>query len=117
VPSMSTVTLGYLQRFTLNFSPYITFLRHIVNISSSTFLPPATVSPKFFPYTPLQHKILFSIHIYHHLSIFLSTNNTSEHGNQWKGAATVVLLMWRARLCSKGVEERVALSAAALGVH
>jgi hypothetical protein len=48
VPSMSTVTLGYLQRFTLNFSPYITFLRHIVNISSSTFLPPATVSPKFF---------------------------------------------------------------------
>jgi hypothetical protein len=114
---MSTVTLVYLQRFTLNFSPYITFLRHIVNISSSTFLPPATVSPKFFPYTPLQHKILFSIHIYHHLSIFLSTNNTSEHGNQWKGAATVVLLMWRARLCSKGVEERVALSAAALGVH
>jgi hypothetical protein len=42
------------QRFSLNFSPYITFLCHIINISSPTFLSPVVVLPIFFPYTPLQ---------------------------------------------------------------
>jgi hypothetical protein len=46
--------LGYPQRFFLNFSPYISFLHHIVNISSPTFLAPATVLPKFSSYIPLQ---------------------------------------------------------------
>jgi hypothetical protein len=48
------LTLDCLQRLPLNFSPYITFLRHIINISSPTFLSPAAVSPIFSPYTPLQ---------------------------------------------------------------
>jgi hypothetical protein len=46
--------LDYLQRLPLNFSPYITFLRHIINISSPTFSSLAAVPSIFSPYTPLQ---------------------------------------------------------------
>jgi hypothetical protein len=63
--------LGYPQRFPLNFSPYITFLDHIINSVSPTFSSPAVVSPKYSPYTPLQYKISFSIPTFHLLSIFL----------------------------------------------
>jgi hypothetical protein len=63
--------LGYPQLFPLNFSPYITFLGHIINSVSPTFSSPAVVSPKYSPYTPLQYKILFSIPTFHLLSIFL----------------------------------------------
>jgi hypothetical protein len=63
--------LGYPQRFPLNFSPYITFLSHIINSVSPTFSSPAVVSPKYSPYIPLQYKISFSIPTFHLLSIFL----------------------------------------------
>jgi hypothetical protein len=63
--------LGYPQRFPLNFSPYITFLGHIINSVSPTFSSPAVVSPKYSPYIPLQYKISFSIPTFHLLSIFL----------------------------------------------
>lgn len=46
--------LGYPQRFSLNFFPYITFLRHIINSSPPIFSSPAAVSPILSPYTPLQ---------------------------------------------------------------
>lgn len=63
--------LGYPQRFLLNFSPYITFLRHIVKISSPTFSSPAAVPPIFSPILHYNHKISFHIPTFHQLSIFL----------------------------------------------
>jgi hypothetical protein len=51
---MAYSILGYPQRFSLNFSPYITFLRHIINISSPIFSSLAAVPPKYSPYNPLQ---------------------------------------------------------------
>jgi hypothetical protein len=66
-----TCRLGYPQRFLLNFSLYITFLGHIINSLSPTFSFPTVVPPKYFPYTPLQYKISFSISTFHLLSIFL----------------------------------------------
>jgi hypothetical protein len=57
--------------FPLNFSPYITFLGHIINSLSPTFSSPAVIPPKYSPYTPLQYKISFSIPTFHILSIFL----------------------------------------------
>jgi hypothetical protein len=51
--------------------PLYHFLRHIINILSPASLSPAAVPPKLFPYTPLQHKISFSIHTFHLLLIFL----------------------------------------------
>lgn len=94
--------IGYPQRLLLNFSHYITFLSHYQHFIP-TFLSSTLVLPKFSPSIPnFNHKILFSIFIHHHLSIFLSTNNTGEHENQCKGTDTLLLLMWRARMCNKG---------------
>jgi hypothetical protein len=64
--------------FPLNFSPYITFLGHIINSLSPTFSSPAVIPPKYSPYTPLQYKISFSIPTFHILSIFLLLRNSGR---------------------------------------
>jgi hypothetical protein len=62
--------LGYPQRFSLNFSLYITFLRHIINILPSKFSSPATVPP--IPH--YNYKILLSNYIYLLLLFFQLLN-------------------------------------------
>jgi hypothetical protein len=47
------------------FSPYITFLGHIINIPPPIFSSPAAVPSKYSPYIPLHYKISFFIHTFH----------------------------------------------------
>jgi hypothetical protein len=62
--------LGYPQLFPLNFSPYITFLRHIINISPLNFHLPQRF-PLYYPPIPhYNYKILLSNPI-HFLLLFL----------------------------------------------
>jgi hypothetical protein len=69
----SSRALGYPQALPLNFSPYITFLGHIINISPPIFSSPAAVPPKYPPIPHYNCKISFSISTIN----FLSTNNYS----------------------------------------
>jgi hypothetical protein len=56
---------------TSKFSPYITFLRHIINISSLTFLSPTTVTLYYPPIPHYNYKILLSnpIHLYYYFQL------------------------------------------------
>jgi hypothetical protein len=58
---------GYPQRFPLNFSPYITFLGHIINSVSPTFSSPAVVSPKYppIPHYNIKYYFLYLLFIYY----------------------------------------------------
>jgi hypothetical protein len=100
--------LGYPQRFPLNFSSYITFLGHIINSVSPTFLSPAVVSPKYSPYIPLQYKISFSIPTFHRLSIFLLLLiEGGPTGTVVGGRARVLQLRGERRVPRGGVRDSV----------
>jgi hypothetical protein len=91
-PWMRCPALGYPQRFSLNFSLYITFLRYIANISSPTFSYPTAVPPKISPYTPTttikyHFSYIFIIHSYFlptkkHSSAHKTTANSAK-GRRW----------------------------------
>jgi hypothetical protein len=66
----SSSWLGYPQRLSLNFSSYITFLCHIINISPPKFSSPAAVLPILSPIPHYNYKILLSNPI-HLLFLFL----------------------------------------------
>jgi hypothetical protein len=100
------------QRFPLNFSPYITFLGHIINSLSPTFSSPAAVPPKYSPYTPLQYKILFSIPTFYLLTIFLllliqtGPTRTVQGGERARATASGVLFISAAWGASQGAALR-----------
>jgi hypothetical protein len=106
------VSLGYPQRFPLNFSPYITFLGHIINSVSPTFSSPAVVSPKYSPYIPLQYKISFSIPTFHLLSIFLLLLIEGGPTGTVVGGRARARCSWGEREESRAVECAIARCAA-----
>jgi hypothetical protein len=79
------------QRFSLNFSLYITFLRHIINISFPTFSSPVAVSPIFSPYIHYNYKISLSNHIHHLLPFFLHLLKNNRTNAQLKGDGELTL--------------------------
>jgi hypothetical protein len=81
------------------FFPYITFLRHIINISSPIFSSPTAVPSIFFLIPHYNHKISFSIHIFYHLSIFHLLTINRGPTTQYKGRK-------RAHAESRGREKR-----------
>jgi hypothetical protein len=93
--SLSNIYLGYQQLFTLNFYSYITFLCHIINISSPVFSSSAAVPLNISPIPRYNHKISLSNHIHHLLSFFLQLLNTRQHATrgkrmlQWSSTSSV----------------------------
>jgi hypothetical protein len=70
-----------------NFFPYITFLRHIINILSPTFLSSIAVFHIFSPYSPhYNYKILLSNLIHLLLVFFLQLLNRGDR----EGGATAL---------------------------
>jgi hypothetical protein len=69
-----------LQRLPLHFSPYITFLCHIINILSPTFSSPATILSIFSLIPHYNYKISLSKSTHHLLPFFhlLKTNTTNK---------------------------------------
>jgi hypothetical protein len=74
-----TVCNGYLYIF-----PYITFLCHIINISSPTFLSPAAVPYIFSSILHYNYKISLSKSTHYLLPFFFHLLKTNTTNKQWK---------------------------------